>query len=98
MQSARRSPQHTACEASAAPLRVQAGLAPDWALQVQVLKRRGALLDTTLVLHSVPGGLDAVLTPRASKPSALIHPRELAANVVGSNVIALRERRNADVH
>jgi protein ImuA len=91
-------PQHTAGEASAAPLRVQAGLDPDWALRVQVLKRRGALLDTPLVLHSVPGGLEAVLTPRASKPGALIHSRELAADVVGSNVIALRERRNAGVH
>ncbi len=91
-------PQHTAREASAAPLRVQAGLDPDWALRVQVLKRRGALLDTTLVLHSVPGGLDAVLTPRASKPSALIHPCEVAANVVGSNVIALREPGHVGAH
>ena len=67
-------PQQAAAEASAAPLRVQAALGPDWEPRIKVLKRRGALLDTTLVLPSVPGGLDAVLTPRARKPSALVGP------------------------
>ncbi|MFP5405351.1 MAG: translesion DNA synthesis-associated protein ImuA [Gammaproteobacteria bacterium] len=91
-------PRHFAGEASAAPLRVQAGLGPGWELHVQVLKRRGGLLDATLVLPSVPGGLQAVLTPRVSRPGAHLHSRELAADAVGGNVVTLHDRRLAGVH
>jgi protein ImuA len=91
-------PHHTGADASAAPLRVGASLGPDWILHVQVLKRRGALLDATLKLPSVPGGLDAVLTPRLRQPSTLISRREVAADVLGSNVIALRKRSYAGAH
>lgn len=62
-------------EPSAAPLRVLASLAPDWTLQVQLLKRRGAAHEGVLQLPSVPGGLASVLTPRLMAPSRLIHER-----------------------
>lgn len=59
-------------EASPAPLRVQASAVPDWALRVQVLKRRGPAHETPLLLPSVPGGLQAVLTPRVQTPGLLV--------------------------
>lgn len=62
-------PASAAQEASAAPLRLQASAGPDWALQVHILKRKGAPLASTLSLASVPGGLQAVLTPRLRQPS-----------------------------
>lgn len=62
-------------EPSAAPLRVLASLGPDWSLQVQLLKRRGAAHEGVLQLPSVPGGLAAVLTPRLMAPSRLVHDR-----------------------
>ncbi|MCR5867388.1 translesion DNA synthesis-associated protein ImuA [Aquincola sp. J276] len=62
-------------EPSAAPLRVLAGLGPDWSLQVQLLKRRGAAHEGVLQLPSVPGGLALALTPRLMAPSRLIHER-----------------------
>lgn len=80
-------------EASAAPLRVQAGFSLDWALRVRVLKRRGPAHDGELVLPSVPGGLSTVLTPRLRKPSRLMS-REVAADVVGSTASSLRPRRH----
>jgi len=85
-------PMAAATEASAAPLRVQATLRGEWSLEVRILKRRGALFDTPLVLDSVPGGLGAVLTPRLARPGTSLS-REVAADVMGSNVIALRERQ-----
>jgi protein ImuA len=59
-------------ESSAAPLRVLARPQPDWALELQVLKRRGPALDEPLVLQAVPGSLQAVLTPRTTRPSRLL--------------------------
>jgi protein ImuA len=59
-------------ESSAAPLRVLARPRPDWALELQVLKRRGPALDEPLVLQAVPGSLQAVLTPRTTRPSRLL--------------------------
>ena len=64
-------------EASAAPLRVMARFALDWEIHVQVFKRRGPSHDGVIRLRSVPGGLDAVLTPRLMLPSRLIATREL---------------------
>jgi len=57
-------PAHAAREASAAPLRVCAGLSPGWALAVDILKRKGPPLARTLHLQAVPAGLQAVLPPR----------------------------------
>ena len=97
-------PRMAAAESSAAPLRVQADLGPDWSLQIRLLKRRGAMLDAALVLPSVPGGLDTVLTPRLCNPAALrprqgAADREGAADAVGSHRIALlRERRPVGAH
>lgn len=72
-------------EPSAAPLRVQLRLGIDWALHLGILKRRGPAHEGGLVLPSVPGGLDAVLTPRLRQPSRLIAARlsRDALHVVG---------------
>jgi protein ImuA len=64
-------PDTAAQEPSAAPLRVLARVGQDWALLVDVLKRQGPPLATTLQLHAVPAGLQAILTPRMRQPSAL---------------------------
>lgn len=77
-------------EASAAPLRVEAGLGLDWELQLHILKRRGAVHEGTLRLPSVPASLASILTPRLRRPGALAPAREAAADVVGS--IAPRDR------
>ncbi len=64
---------HTAAqESSAAPLRVLARVGLDWTLLVDVVKRQGPPLATTLHLPSVPAGLQAILTPRMRQPSALL--------------------------
>lgn len=62
-------------EASAAPLRLQARLGIDWELHVHLLKRKGPPHEGELTLPSVPGGLDAILTPRLRHPSRLIAAR-----------------------
>jgi protein ImuA len=56
---------------SPAPLRVLATIAVDWALDVQILKRKGPAHDTPLRLASIPGGLERVLTPRVMRPSEM---------------------------
>ncbi|UXH79712.1 translesion DNA synthesis-associated protein ImuA [Roseateles amylovorans] len=56
---------------SPAPLRLQVTIDVDWALQVQILKRKGPAQETPLRLPSIPGGLDTVLTPRVMRPSHL---------------------------
>jgi protein ImuA len=63
-------------EASAAPLRVQVSYGVDWELHVHVLKRRGAVHEGLILLPSVPGGLEEVLTPRIRRPSVLIAQRK----------------------
>ncbi|WP_291013008.1 translesion DNA synthesis-associated protein ImuA [Hydrogenophaga sp.] len=68
-------PSTAAQESSAAPLRVLARVGPDWALQLDVLKRKGPPLAATLHLPSVPAGLLAILTPRLQQPSAWL-PRQ----------------------
>ena len=93
-------PDTAAFEASPAPLRVQASFGLDWELRVHLLKRRGAVHDGELVLPSIPGGLEAVLTPRLRKPSRLMTQvsREVAADVVGSPASSPRPRRHAAAH
>ncbi len=48
---------------------LQAPVGLDWELQVQRVQAPGPPLDETLRLPSVPGGLQAVLTPRLRQPS-----------------------------
>lgn len=69
-------------ESSAAPLRVMASFGIDWEVHLQVLKRRGPAHDGLIHLRSVPGGLEAVLTPRLLQPSRLIASRERPAKLV----------------
>ena len=74
-------------ESSAAPLRVQLSFGLDWELHVHLLKRRGPVHAGLLTLRSVPGGLEAILTPRLRAPSALIGSRpavEPQPHAVGS--------------
>lgn len=74
-------PASAAQESSAAPLRLLARVGPDWALLVDVFKRKGPPLGSTLHLPSVPGGLQTILTPRLKQPSALLPsdpPRDAA--------------------
>lgn len=80
-------------DASPAPLRLLATYGLDWELQVQVLKRKGAQHEGLIRLPSVPGGLNAVLTPRLRAPSRLIRDREVAADVLGSTVARPPVRR-----
>lgn len=76
-------PAAAARESSAAPLRLLARVGTDWALQVDVLKRKGPPLESALHLPSVPGGLQAILTPRLQTPSALL-PRDPALHIAPS--------------
>lgn len=71
-------PEAAQLDASPAPLRVLTTLGPDWTLHVHILKRKGALLDGPVVLHSLPGTLASVLTPRLLRPSLLIAKTEAA--------------------
>ena len=89
-------PESARPEASAAPLRVHASVSLDWELRVNVFKRRGPVHEGQLVLPSVPGGLQSVMTPRLRKPSRLISSRGVLADVVGSATTA-PARRHADV-
>jgi protein ImuA len=100
-------------ESSAAPLRVMARPQPDWTLALQILKRRGPAHEQPLLLSCVPGGLQAVLTPRTvrstrltpSTRDAAVAPAALralpvpegAADAVGSPAPAVRPRRYAAV-
>ena len=67
-------PAAAAREASAAPLRLLASLGADWALRVNVFKRKGPPLQAALHLPSVPGGLQAIMTPRLHSPSRRLRP------------------------
>ncbi|WP_431258889.1 hypothetical protein ACQ86G_00875 [Roseateles chitinivorans] len=75
---------------SPAPLRVVATIAVDWALDVQILKRKGPAHETPLRLASIPGGLEQVLTPRVMRPSTMrpvapvVVPAEPVEPAVGS--------------
>jgi protein ImuA len=86
-------------QASAAPLRVLAGIAPDWSLRIEVLKRRGPVHEGELHLQAIPGGLEGVLTPRLRRPSGLhvATPAEVS-RAVGGPVAAAQSRRHAGAH
>ncbi|WP_297654834.1 translesion DNA synthesis-associated protein ImuA [Hydrogenophaga sp.] len=83
-------------ESSAAPLRVQAAVGLDWALQVRIAKRKGPPLDDALHLASVPGALAAVLPPRLGQPSRWFYREAIDHAVVRPS--AQPERRHSAVH
>lgn len=88
-------------EASAAPLRIQLGLDLDWALRLQVLKRKGPVHDEALHLPSIPGGLESIITPRLARPSVLIssrQERQAVPDVVGSTASRQPFRRRVAAH
>ncbi len=64
-------PEAAQLDASPAPLRVLASLGIDWQLNVRILKRKGALMDGSISIASVPGNLASVFTPRLLRPSLL---------------------------
>lgn len=69
-------PAVAARESSPAALRVEVTLATDWQLQVRLLKRRGPVHDTPLLLSAVPEALAGVMTPRSRHPGSSL-PRIL---------------------
>ncbi|MES2948151.1 MAG: translesion DNA synthesis-associated protein ImuA [Pseudomonadota bacterium] len=76
-------PEAAQLDASPAPLRVLTTLGPDWELRVQILKRKGALMERAIALQSIPGTLESVFTPR------LMHPSQLIAKTEATHVITL---------
>lgn len=68
---------------SPAPLRLLATPTQDWALAVQILKRRGPVHEGPLTLSSIPGGLQHVLTTRTLRPSLLLPVKEAPHHAVG---------------
>ncbi|KQW43807.1 hypothetical protein ASD88_14470 [Pelomonas sp. Root662] len=69
---------------SPAPLRLLASPLMDWQLKVEIFKRRGPAHETPLLLDSIPGGLEHVLTPRMRRPSSLVQRKEAPREAVGS--------------
>lgn len=65
-------------EPSAASLRLQLRFGLDWELHVHLLKRKGPTHEGDVALSSVPGGLEAILTPRLHRPSHIIASRRVA--------------------
>lgn len=89
-------PEAAQLDASPAPLRLLTTLGLDWALHVRILKRKGALLDGTLVLSSIPGTLASVFTPRLLRPSQLIAKTEVSnVSTLGGAVTRRRLRQLA---
>lgn len=88
-------------EASAAPLRIQLSLDLDWALRLQVLKRKGPVHEEAILLSSIPGGLESIITPRLAQPSVLIssrQERQAIPDVVGSTASRQPFRRRVAAH
>jgi protein ImuA len=69
-------PAAAAHEPSAAPLRVELCAGLDWELCLRLLKRKGPTHEGEILLRSVPGGLQSILTPRLNHPSLLIAARK----------------------
>lgn len=70
-------------DSSPAPLRLVASELIDWQLKVEIIKRRGPAHETPLLLDSIPGGLNHVLTPRMRRPSLIVRNKEARRHVVG---------------
>ena len=88
-------PASAAQTSSAAPLRLLARVGLDWALRVDVFKRKGPPLEATLRLPSVPAGLQNILTPRLRVPSALLPHVPVRGVGVGLGVVSVREAEHA---
>ncbi len=88
-------PEAAQHEASAAPLRIHASFAIDWALRVRVLKRRGPAAEGDLLLPSVPGALRALITPRLAVPSRLAGAVPTAAGRLPAGTAPLEDRDHA---
>jgi len=89
-------PEAAQMDASPAPLRLLATLGTDWQLQVQILKRKGALMDGSISIPSIPGTLASVFTPRLMRPSQLIAKTEPTnVHTLGSAVNRRRLRQLA---
>jgi protein ImuA len=86
-------PVATRQQSSAAPLRVLATIGLDWALNIEVIKRRGPVHAGSIRLQSVPGGLASVLTDRLIRPSQITKTRGVAANAVGRTTAFAAPRR-----
>jgi protein ImuA len=89
-------PATAAREPSAAPLRLLVRPGAGWALQVDVLKRRGPPLPHTLHLPALPAGLSAVLPPRLLDLGQIIVPRGADHAVVRTPTV--EHRRPAIPH
>lgn len=70
-------------DSSPAPLRLVVSQLVDWQLQVEIIKRRGPTHETPLLLDSIPGGLNHVLTPRMRRPSLIVRSKEARRHAVG---------------
>lgn len=89
-------PEAAQLDPSPAPLRLLASLGEDWALRIQILKRKGALLEGPIALPSIPGTLASVFTPRLQRPSQLITKVEVSnVHALGSAVNRRRLRQLA---
>ncbi len=84
-------PASAARDSSAAPLRVVVRTETDWRISVEVFKRRGVPLEEQLLLPSMPGGLNTIMTPRLRYPSRLV-PQGPSHAVVSPAAAAVRER------
>lgn len=92
-------PEGARNESSAAPLRLHASAGLDWELLVEVFKRRGPVHAGVLHLPSVPGGLEAVLTPRMRTPSALLRAAETRnGDALGSTASRTRPVQHLATH
>ena len=85
-------PEAARHEASAAPLRVSVSLAGPWTLEVDLLKRRGPVHTTPLLLRSIPTGLESVLAPRHRQPVHALHPVPAPAHAVDRAAARARRR------
>jgi len=71
----------TQLDASTGPLRVLATLGSDLQLRPHILKRKGALMDGTISIPSIPSTLASVFTARLLSPSQLIAKTMEPSNV-----------------
>lgn len=87
-------------EASAAPLRVQLTFGSDWELRIHLFKRKGPTHEGEIVVESMPGGLQSIMTPRLRRPSALVPswPIQESNHVVGSTAPERPSHRRAEAH
>ncbi|WP_366762723.1 translesion DNA synthesis-associated protein ImuA, partial [uncultured Xylophilus sp.] len=75
-------PIQAGLQSSAAPLRLEAAPANAWQLRIQIVKRRGPMHDTPLLLDSIPGGLAQVLTERVRSQPAQVGAVSVATPAV----------------